>query len=644
MRKRLTDALARRSILLLVGLAMLAVTLIGLAGMSLSVMVAETVQGSASAINVAGSLRRLTHRVASLAAADAAQGRAPGQRVRDAIAQFEQHFTHRELQRVLEREPAGVFAATYRGAEASWRLSLKPRLQALGETDAAPRPEQIEQLLAEVDGFVDQLNTLVAVLEHDTEARIGDLRKILAVAIAVTLLVVAVALLLLHRLVHRPLGGLLDAAARIGGGDFSVRVAHPGRNELGRVGAAFNLMAGELSKLYRDLEARVEAKTAELQRSNCSLQVLYHAIARLYNAPAAAESYTGTLREIEAVMGLSGSLACIEPRHDGPATVLASTLGPCPERQAGGGDALACEHCRAHAAPWSYECEGDHELLRVPLRDNDNHYGMLRFTLPTGRRLEDWQRVLVEALSRHIAMALGTARRTEQERLLALQEERSVIARELHDSLAQSLSYMKIQVALLQPVLGDPERRGEAATILADLRTGINAAYRQLRELLVSFRLQMSGDFPDLLRAAVDEYAGKGGVGIRLETRLADCPLGPNQEVHVLHIVREALSNMVRHAAATRATVSLSCDAGHRVSVVIEDDGVGLGAAATDSRNHHGMTIMRERARSLGGELEIGAGSAGGTRVALSFQARPRPERVAVVDFPTAGSLAGGRA
>jgi two-component system nitrate/nitrite sensor histidine kinase NarX len=88
---------------------------------------------------------------------------------------------------------------------------------------------------------------------------------------------------------------------------------------------------------------------------------------------------------------------------------------------------------------------------------------MLRLSMPDGVRLEDWQRQLVEALSRHMGMALGAARRSEQERLLALQEERSVIARELHDSLAQALSYMKIQVSLLQPVLADPACNAQAA-------------------------------------------------------------------------------------------------------------------------------------------------------------------------------------
>ncbi|PKO49603.1 MAG: hypothetical protein CVU28_15560, partial [Betaproteobacteria bacterium HGW-Betaproteobacteria-21] len=222
------------------------------------------------------------------------------------------------------------------------------------------------------------------------------------------------------------------------------------------------------------------------------------------------------------VAGLKGSLACIEPRHDGPAMVIASTLGPCPDRASTALDAaLACALCRGDAAPWTYQSEGDHDLLRVPLRDTERHYGMLRLVLVRGQRLEGWQRQLVEALSRHMGMALGAARRSEQERLLGLQEERSVIARELHDSLAQALSYMKIQVSLLQPLVGDPARSADALTTLADLREGVNAAYRQLRELLVSFRLKMTGDFPDLLQSAVEEYASKGKVELRLETRLA---------------------------------------------------------------------------------------------------------------------------
>jgi len=260
--------------------------------------------------------------------------------------------------------------------------------------------------------------------------------------------------------------------------------------------------------------------------------------------------------------------------------------------------------------------------MRFPLRDREHHYGMLRLALPEGSALEDWQRQLVEALSRHIGMALGAARRSEQERLLALQEERSVIARELHDSLAQALSYMKIQMSLLQRALAEPSQMTEADTILVDLRSGVNDAYRQLRELLVSFRLELAGDLDTLLRAAVAEYGARGGVDIALDIRLAACILSPNQEVHVLQIVREALSNMLRHAMARRAWVALLCDDDGGVTITVEDDGVGIEASPVDGRDHHGLAIMGERARSLGGEIEVARRVKGGTRVSVHFPAR----------------------
>lgn len=627
--------LVRHSILLLVALAMLALALISLAGMSASVMVAESVQGSASAINHAGSLRRLTYRVAGLVAADALSGPLSPRRVEAAIEDFERALGHPELQRIVQRNPGGLFAATYRGVESSWAQNLRPSLKLMARAQPSTPPEDVEALLTNVDRFVDQLDTLVFVLEQDTEARIEDLREILAGAIIATLVVIIVALFILRRSLLKPLGGLLAATRAIARGDYSARVAHVGHDELGRVGATFNLMAGEISRQYQTLEQRVAEKTAELQRSNRSLELLYHAIARLYQTPTEPAVYEATLRDIDHVAGLQGSFACIEPRQEGPATVIASTLGPCAERVARGAD--ACSECRA-VSEAGVVVRGEQKLLRFPLRDREHHYGMLRLALPAGEALEDWQRQLVEALSRHIGMALGAARRSEQERLLALQEERSVIARELHDSLAQALSYMKIQMSLLQRALADPARLAEADTILADLRTGVNDAYRQLRELLVSFRLELSGDLGALLRTAVAEYRERGGVDIALEIRLSDCSLTPNQEVHVLQIVREALSNMLRHAMARHARVALACDEGGRVTITVEDDGVGIDDGPVDGRDHHGLSIMRERARSLGGEIEITRRGEGGTRISVNFQAVHTLPALAVDAFAEEGS------
>lgn len=99
--------------------------------------------------------------------------------------------------------------------------------------------------------------------------------------------------------------------------------------------------------------------------------------------------------------------------------------------------------------------------------------------------------VLVVALAlRLIGVAVGAERRIEQSRRLALLEERAVIARELHDSLAQSLAYLKIQASRLQGAMGSPDRNGEAAEILSELREGLSGTYRQLRELISTFRMK----------------------------------------------------------------------------------------------------------------------------------------------------------
>ena len=117
------------------------------------------------------------------------------------------------------------------------------------------------------------------------------------------------------------------------------------------------------------------------------------------------------------------------------------------------------------------------------------------------------------------------------------------------------------------------------------------------------------------------EYGTRGGVDIALDVELGHCQLSPNQEVHVLQIVREALSNMVRHARARTARVSLRGEADGAVCLAVEDDGSGIGAPPADSRNHHGLAIMRERARSMGGEIEIAPMDEHGTRVCVRFRA-----------------------
>jgi two-component system nitrate/nitrite sensor histidine kinase NarX len=264
-------------------------------------------------------------------------------------------------------------------------------------------------------------------------------------------------------------------------------------------------------------------------------------------------------------------------------------------------------------------------VLSFPVADQAHRYGVLVIDLPDGVDPEPWQLRLLSALAGHIGTALSLQQRMRESRRLVLHEERGIIARELHDSLAQSLSYLKIQATRLAVALGDPDDPAAPRAVLDEMREGINSAYRQLRELLTTFRLKMDDrGLGRALEATVEEFRTRGAVGIALDNRLPSALLTANEEIHVLQIVREALSNVIRHANARRASVTL-CQVDGVVDVEIEDDGCGIGPEQARTA-HYGMTIMRERAASLDGSLAVTVAPGGGTRMHLRFRHRAAVE------------------
>jgi two-component system nitrate/nitrite sensor histidine kinase NarX len=251
--------------------------------------------------------------------------------------------------------------------------------------------------------------------------------------------------------------------------------------------------------------------------------------------------------------------------------------------------------------------------------------------------MEAWQLELAQTIGRHVGAALAAAERREEHQRLALLEERSAIARELHDSLAQSLSYTKIQLTRLSALLerdGDPRA---AQVVLDELREGVSSAYRQLRELLTTFRMKVSGaSFDAALREVIDEFARRTHLSAAVQGELAGLELSANAQIHVLQIVREALTNVEKHARARAVSIELARGADGSFGVVIEDDGVGI-ASGTSPAQHFGLDIMRDRAGLLGGSIDIGRRSGGGTRVSLRVPARARSAaaRSAAAESPT---------
>lgn len=607
-----------RSMVVRLGGAIAAIALLAVLGMSVSSMVALSTRGSGEAINLAGSLRMQSWKMAALYLAHPNGPQAQDQRrMREAIEAFEATLNARPIVDMLPGSSELDLAGSYEQVRTQWQTRIKPRFLAMAQAQAEPLDATDKTVvLAEVGAFVATIHNLVKQMELATEAKIRVMQMVLGVALILTVVVVLLTVYLIHSGLVQPLRTLLAFASRVGQGDLAVRTEYTGEDELGRLGWAFNAMAEDLSKLYTNLEERVRQKTAELTRSNRSLELLYQSIARLHGAAPGRDAYTAVLDDIARVLGLGHGIICLAEAGGDRGQVIASTLtaaDPDPCRQAD------CGWCHGTQSTRTSLSADGASLITLPLADAERQYGVMIIAVPRGTHPEPWQIQLLEALSRHIGVAIGADRRIEQSRRLALLEERGVIARELHDSLAQSLAYMRIQVSRLQANLHRPGQQAEAEQILQELRTGLNGAYRQLRELLSTFRLKMEGeDLPSALAQTVAEFAERGDLRIDLDIDHNRCQLSPNEEIHILHVVREALSNVVNHAQARRAWVRMACSDDGRLEVVVEDDGIGIRKAA--QHHHYGMTIMEERARTLHGEIRFEARAGGGTRVVLAFR------------------------
>ena len=512
------------------------------------------------------------------------------------------------IRAVIPEDSTTLLRQSYQQVEEDWKTHIRTGLVSQISNNGL--------VLDQIPLFVDRINGLVKQIEEATEAKIFVLRVILGVTIIGTLAVVILSVYLVNSILVNPLKSLLELTEQIRRGKLSERTDLTGEDEIGQLGRAFNRMAEDLAKLYQDLEARVEQKTAELTRSNRSLDLLYRSITRLHGISPDREVFQNVLKDAEAVLGLGNGTICLKGDSDPLGQVVATTapgdVSPLCKHAAN------CMECHDPAAAHMDTLPDGRRILRMPLTDTEKRYGMLAVDVPTDTHAEHWQIQLLEALSRHIGVTIASEQRVEQHRRVSLLEERAVIARELHDSLAQSLAYMKIQVSRLRNALKNPDEGNEVTAALEELRDGLSSSYQQLRELLSTFRLRMEdADLGMALAQTTTEFAERGNLPITLDSGLGNINLTPNEEIHLLQIVREALSNILKHSQARHAWVTVHHLPNHQLRLQITDDGLGIQKTAT--MHHYGMAIMDERARALNGSIQYLPRIDGGTCVQLDF-------------------------
>ncbi len=243
--------------------------------------------------------------------------------------------------------------------------------------------------------------------------------------------------------------------------------------------------------------------------------------------------------------------------------------------------------------------------------------GVLRLRFRTDALIDQGQLQFLDLIASRIALALAMSiaqpQRLMQAQAEARTDERRQVAYELHDSLAQHLSYLHLSLDRLsteaEQLLGDG-----LCQELGGLREIAAEAYHQVRDQLGLLRSRQNADLIQSLHYYTQRVSQRNRLRVTFVTCGEPLKLTDGLQSQIFSLVRESLNNVQRHAQAYEAQVMLFWSEDLLI-VAVTDDGVGFNPAAPSQPDHHGLAMLHERATSLNGQLHIHSAPKRGTRL-----------------------------
>lgn len=611
--------------------------LVALVAISSTLYVSWRLEGGAAAINDAGSERMRSYHIAFLLAQQVQQPSAELRRDIEAkIVQFEKVLS--DLDRGDPRRPLSLPKDKEVRAQMSklhqvWQSEIKPRILRILDT---PQQAKQEKMLAEyrsvVESFVGNVNDLVGMVENSNARATTLLRTFQIGLISLAFIGTVLLMNLFSLMVVRPVNRLREGIQRMGKADFGVRLKVSNKDEFGELAEGFNQMADQLQDLYATLEQRVEEKSRSVEVKNRELAALYDVAAFLNSSTATEPLCDIVLDKLSALIGACDGVVRLVDSKGEKMQIVASrgvsssflaeetciAVGNCLCGEvARDGIAVSSNFSNPSTLPLLHACKRDgfQGVVAVPIRSKQQVMGMLNLFFQTPRILPPSEVRLLESVGQHLGVAIENQRLVAREKEMAISEERNLLAQELHDSIAQSLAFLNIQIQLLRNDL----QQGQITTALQGLeqiREGVQESYDDVRELLVHFRTRVgNADLETAVRSALEKFEGQTGIRTVFSHRGTVPDLSPEHVLQAMHIVQESLSNVRKHAKASCVDVELSCDG--ECSLYICDNGTGFDAANDAGDTHVGLSIMRERAHRIGAELALESKPGEGTRVRL---------------------------
>ena len=589
-------------------------------------------EGASTAINDAGSLRMQTYRLAYMVGNHATE-----RQINNQIKEFEQ-----SLQKVSRTDAINPLLPAQRPQAydliqsmlvIDWQSNILPKLQ----KHTLPTNIDLYRFAGNIDLFVQAL-------ENANEENTRWLRRFQMALILMILIAAGVMIKFHYSWIIRPLEALLDGVQTIGRGGFGVAIPTGYIQEFAQVSKGFNQMSAHLKTLYTDLEGLVARQTQDLARQNRDLEMLYQTTRDLHQTHTptkAAEEFLS--RVVPAVSASAGSIRLLDferKRTD----LVASTGLPadvqtaeqcseleaclCGHKDKGGEGGRPSENPSGQSAcfydardygnlPFVTGHPGFARVSVFPILYKSEELGILTLYFSDGIELGENDDSLLRTLCGQLGVSIANSRFAQERSQLAVLQERNLIAQGLHDSIAQTLTFLNLQVQMLDSTYkaGEKEQMEENIRFLTD---GVQECYDDVRELLLNFRTKISNkDFPEAVTSLLARFEQQTQIEVDTAWRDDGPSLNNDEQLQVIFILQESLSNIRKHAQAHHVVVEL--DNRHDFTLRIRDDGVGFdtGRLKNMSEAHVGLGIMQERARRINAVLSVESQPHQGTTVTL---------------------------
>jgi two-component system nitrate/nitrite sensor histidine kinase NarX len=556
--------------------------LLALLSTAVTLWVSWQLNGGAAAVNEAGRMRMQAYRialtVASTTGADSRELPAHIDKFNQSLALLRHGDDARPLQVPWDETARQHFADVERDWS-QFRVNWLER-----------KPGNLDRLTPDTVAFAADIDALVSSIESNMAGWTATLH-LLQIGVLIVALLGAVMLLVAGYLfVLEPVNLLKQAIGKIQGGDFAFRVEHVGNDEFGTLAEGFNGMAAHLQSLYGNLASKVAEKTAELEEKRERLESLYEVtalVARAISLEELAQDFSKCIMSIAkadgvalrwsdqaqrrylmlAASGLPGEMVdeeqclfagdcfCGMPAPDSALVVIPIRSLP--------------QESLKHCAKAGFET-----VVNIPIKAHERLMGEVSLFFHAHVSPSPAERSLLEALNSHLAGAMENLRLNALSREAAVSGERHHLSRELHDSIAQSLAFLKIQVQLMRDAMQSQDKV-VMQSVLEEIDTGVRECYGDVRELLVHFRTRANAeDIEPALATTLRKFELQTGLRTALVITGYAVPLAPDTQIQVLHIVQEALSNVRKHARASQVWLRVEQQPAWVFEVC--DDGVGF--------------------------------------------------------------------